>query len=41
MLNYALNNACYIAEIPAGKEVDLPNINLKDTKTTHVLRTSD
>jgi hypothetical protein len=34
MLNYALDNACYIADIPTGKEVDLPNISLKDTKTT-------
>lgn len=32
MLHYALDNACYVSDIPTGKEIDLPTIVLKDIK---------
>ena len=32
MLHYALDNACYVSDIPTGKEIELPTIQLEDSK---------
>lgn len=33
MLTYALDHACYFSEIPEGKKIDLPSIELTNSTT--------